>query len=139
MERIREVEFSAEDILMIKVFLENKEGITIEVEPQMSGLWFRDEARKMELRLLLLADYPLTVSRVMFIHKRPGIMTQLLDILEDFCIRNSVKDILVQSVGTAEMAARCHKNGFTPDLGTSFVKRGTTLGDYRKKIVRHAL
>ena len=103
-------------------------------QPEMSGVWFHDENWEMELRLLLLADLHLTVSRVVFINQRQGTMTELLGILEDFCIRNSVKEILVQSVETAEMAAWCHKNGFTPDPNASFMSNGIMLEDYRKRI-----
>lgn len=47
-------------------------------------------------------------------------MTSLLSLFEDFCIRNQVKQILIQSVETPEMAAWCMKNGFIPDPNASF-------------------
>ena len=118
--KLNSVKFSPEDIQAIKTFIEKREGIAVIAEPQMSGVWFHSENWELGVRLLLLADFHLTVSRVAFIHKRRGTMTSLLSLLEDFCIRNQVKQILIQSVETPEMAAWCMKNGFIPDPNASF-------------------
>ena len=136
--KLNAVKFTAEDIGAMKTLLESKEGVSVIAQSQMSGVWFHDENWEMELRLLLLADLHLTVSRVIFRNKRKGTMTELLKMLEAFCVRNQVKEILVQSVETPEMAVWCRKNGFVPDSNASFMSGEVSLGDYRKKIINEA-
>ena len=104
----------------------------IECIPQLGGgIWLHDPTWEMELRLLLLFNYKVTVSKVCFIHKRQGTMTAVLDFLIRFCREHSVPQICVQSVETKEMANFCLKNGFVPDSTASFeMEEGLILGDY---------
>lgn len=135
MMRLNAIRFSEQDIANISSLLESKEGVSFVCEPQMSGVWFHDEDWEAEVRLLLLADIKLTVSRVIFRNRRQGTMSQLLLILEDFCVRNKVKEIVVQSVETPEMAAWCLKHKFIPNPYVSFSRDDVVYGDYIKKVI----
>ena len=103
------LKFSEQEIEELVQLLEQREGVEIECIPQLGGgIWLHDPTWEMELRLLLLLNYKVTVSRVCFIHKRQGTMTAVL-----------------------EMANFCCKNGFVPDSTASFeTEEGLILGDY---------
>ena len=126
------LKFSEQEIEELVQLLEQREGVEIECIPQLGGgIWLHDPTWEMELRLLLLLNYKVTVSRVCFIHKRQGTMTAVLDFLIRFCREHGVPQICVQSVVTKEMANFCLKNGFVPYFTTSFeTEEGLILGDY---------
>lgn len=129
--RFERLTFSNEEILELKNLLEEKEKVEIICTPQKSGIWLHDKNWAMELRLLLFPSYKVTISRVCFIHRRQGIMTDVLDFLIGFCRKHGIQSICVQSVETKEMAAFCIKHGFTPNPNASFENEfGFIVGDY---------
>lgn len=128
------VMFSAAEQEELRLLLEKQEGIPIQWKQEMSGVWYHSENWESELRILFLANFRVTVSRVCFIRKRVGTMTRVEEFLEQFCRRHGIPEILVQSVETKEMAAWCIKNGFTASPVASFELDGVKLGDYIKKI-----
>lgn len=134
--------FSFNDIMLgqeeketLRKLLEEQEGVPISVHTGIRELWYQNEDRESELRLLFLGTYQLTVSRVGFINRRRGTMTKVLDVLETFCKQNKVEQLLIQSVETLEMANWCIKMGFIPDPNATFLIDGLLTGDYRKKML----
>ena len=88
------LKFSEQEIEELVQLLEQREGVEIECIPQLGGgIWLHDPTWEMELRLLLLLNYKVTVSRVCFIHKRQGTMTAVLDFLIRFCREHGVPQI----------------------------------------------
>lgn len=102
--RLHPVIFSDENIAVLKEILEKYEEIQVVCGREMSGIWLHDEAFEMELRLLLLGNIRLIISRVQFIHRRRGTMTKVYQVLKQFCQDNGVQEIFVQCVLTKEMA-----------------------------------
>lgn len=126
---------SAEELENLRKLLERQEGVPISVHEGIREIWYQSEDGQSELRLLFLFDYQVTVSRVGFIHRRQGTMTKVLSVLEDFCKKNKVKQLLIQSVETPEMANWCMKMDFTPDPNATFLVDGFLAGDYKKQMV----
>lgn len=134
---------TANDIIMspeeretLRELLEQQEGVPISVHEGIRELWYQSQDRQSELRLLLLFSYQVTVSRVGFIRRRQRTMTKVLSVLEEFCKKNRVEQILVQSVETPEMANWCKKMGFAPDPNASFLIDEFLAGDYRKQVIQ---
>lgn len=115
---------SPEEKENLRKLLERQEGVPISVHEGIRELWYRDEDGQSELRLLFLFDYQVTVSRVGFIRRRQGTMTKVLSVLENFCKKNKVKQLLIQSVETPEMASWCMKMGFAPDPNATCLFNG---------------
>lgn len=126
--------FSDSDILSLQKILESKEQVPIICHQEISGIWLQAQNQETELRLLLMGQIQLTVSRVCLVNKRQGTMTTILEQLVQFCQLHRVRRLVVQCVQTAEMAAWCHKNGFMPAPYASFETNGIILGDYQKNI-----
>ena len=126
---------SPEEKETLRKLLEEQEGVSISVYEGIRELWYRNEDRQSELRLLFLFNYKVTVSRVCFIHRRQGTMTKVLSVLEGYCKKNKVEQLLVQSVETPEMANWCMKMDFTPDPNATFLVDGFLAGDYKKQMV----
>lgn len=126
---------SPEEKENLRKLLEEQEGVPISVHEGIRELWYQNEDGQSELRLLFLFDYQVTVSRVGFIRRRQGTMTKVLSVLEDFCKKNKVEQLLVQSVETPEMANWCMKMGFTPDPNATFLFNGFLTGDYKKQMI----
>lgn len=101
-------------IKTIKSILEINENCSIDVNKDFSNYWFNGDNDETELRISMLADFQITVSRINLINKRQGCFTAVMNVLLDFAKTNKIKRILVQCVLTEEMAAFCHKNGFIP-------------------------
>lgn len=127
-----EILFDDQTIETIKSIIEDNENCEIDVQRGIREVWFTNSTRETELRLLSLQNIQVTVSRVSFVNKRRGTMTKIAEVLEDFCIKNKIWRILVQSVETPEMSRWCFKNGFLPIASSSFEFEGTTLGDHAK-------
>lgn len=116
----------------LHVLLEGADGIKYAIMKERHGVWFTsaEEDKEAELRLLTFLCDSLIVSRVQFHHRRCGIMTRVFAELEQFCQRNGVKKIIVQSVQTPEMASWCEKNGFKPAPVASHFYHGFIMGDW---------
>ena len=99
----------------------------------MSGVWFHSDDWSMELRLLLLMNFRLTVSRVCFIRRRQGTMTKVMNFLENYCKKHDIQELRIQSVLTKEMVGWCQKNDFSPDENAALQTGDFVIGDYRKK------
>lgn len=126
--------FSDSDILCLQKILESREKVPIICHQEIGGIWLQAQNQETELRLLLMGQIQLTISRVCLVNKRQGTMTTILEQLVQFCQRHNISRLVVQCVQTAEMAAWCHKNGFMPDPYASFEVDGIILGNYRKNI-----
>lgn len=122
--------FSDSDILKLQKFLETREQTPIACHREISGIWLQAQGQETELRLLLMGDIQLIISRVCLVNKRRGTMTAILDQLVSFCREHRIKRLVVQCVLTAEMAAWCKKMGFTPAPYASFAVNGVIYGDY---------
>lgn len=123
--------FSDEDIAELKSILEKREHIPMLCNREMHGIWLHDENWESELRLSLLLNFRLTVSRVCFLHRRQGTMMAVLYYLNDFCHKHKIPELLIQCVETPEMVNWCNKNGFSPDPNASFELDGYRFGDYK--------
>lgn len=132
--RLHPVMFSGENITLLKEILEKSEEIQVICGREMSGIWLHDESFEMELRLLLLGNVRLIISRVQFIHRRHGTMTKVYQTLEQFCRDKGVQEISVQCVLTKEMANWCLKNGFEVIPSAGIEMDGFISGDYIKKL-----
>ena len=126
---------SPEEKETLRKLLEEQEGVSISVYEGIRELWYRNEDRQSELMLLFLFNYKVTVYRVCFIHRRQGTMTKVLSVLEGYCKKNKVEQLLVQSVETPEMANWCMKMGFTPDPNATILFDGFLMGDYKKQMI----
>ena len=72
----KQLRFSDGDISRLTQLLEGCEGVRVRCRREMSGIWLSSDGSDMELRLLLLMNFRLTVSRVLFAHRRQGTMTR---------------------------------------------------------------
>ncbi len=122
--------YSDSDIAQIQQLLENAEKVPVTCEREFSGIWFQSEDRETELRLLVLSTISVTVSRVSLRNKRQGTMEKIFEFLKDFCYRNHVSKIVIQSVLFPGMAKWCEKNGFTPEP-TCILLNGFMSGDWQ--------
>ena len=128
---MNKLQFPDKDILELKKLLEEREKEPIEDQRQLSGVWLYSNTWETELRLLLLSDIKIIVSRVCFKYKRQGTMTAVLDWMIHFCNKNRISKICIQSVETKEMAAFCIAKGFHPDSNASMQgSGGFIIGDY---------
>lgn len=130
----KQLRFSDGDISRLTQLLEGCEGVRVRCCREMSGIWFSSDESDMELRLLLLMNFRLTVSRVLFAHRRQGTMTKVLAFLENFCKEHNIPEIVIQSVETKEMSNWCRKNHFQPNPSASIQIHDFIMGDYRKYI-----
>jgi len=128
------ITFSDSDIQALKTLLENCDGVEYFYNRELSGIWLYDGTREAELRLLILLNFRLTVSRVGFLRQRQGTMTKVMAILDDFCRREKISEIVIQSVETRAMSNWCFKNGFRPVPSASLEIDGFVIGDYKKNI-----
>ena len=126
------VKFSDEEIAELSRLLSEKENVQFECELEMSGIWLHSADWQSELRLLILLNQRLTVSRVCFQKRRSGTMTVVLEWLKSFCAAHDIPSIVIQCVETPEMAAWCEKNAFSPIPVASFLSSaGFVAGDYQ--------
>lgn len=123
--------YSDNDIAQLKELLETAEKVPVTCKRELSGIWFQSEDMETELRLLVLSTTSVTVSRVALRNKRQGTMGKIFEFLKDFCRRNHVSKIVIQSVLFPEMAKWCEKNGFTPDPNTCILLDGFMSGDWQ--------
>lgn len=95
--------------------------------------WLMDKEGTNEFRISSLGKYRVTISRVCFKNRRCGTMTAIVDILINYCQREGISEILIQSVETPEMMAFCLKSGFVPSEW-NIPTEDVLLGDYILKI-----
>lgn len=126
--------FSDKEIAEVQELLHRREGVPVQVEKELSGFWFHSDNWKSELRIIFLSTFRLTVSRVCFINRRRGTMTEIGAYLEVFCRTRQIPELVIQCVETSEMVQWCNKNGFSPIPSASMVFDGIIMGDYRKFI-----
>ena len=128
----KQLRFSEEDIAQMLQLLEACEGTKIYCKREINGIWLHTKNYDTELRLLLLMNFRLTVSRVLFVHRRQGTMTKIMAFLEKFCKEHNIPEIVIQSVETKEMASWCQKNNFQPNPSASMQIKDLIIGDYRR-------
>lgn len=134
MEKANRICFSGKEIANIQSMLQCREGVPIQIEKELSGFWFHSDNWESELRIIFLSTFRLTVSRVCFIRRRRGTMTEIGASLEAFCRTHQILELVIQCVETPEMVNWCIKNGFSPIPSASMIFDGVILGDYRKVI-----
>lgn len=133
MNKINSIKFTDEDIEILQDMIEKADRIKLTCRRELSGIWLKSKNYKepvTELRLLILSNIQVTVSRVCFKNTRHGTMTGIFEFLKDFCIRNNINQIIIQSVLTKEMANWCIKHGFNPIKSSSIELHGIVIGDY---------
>lgn len=133
MNKINSIKFTDEDIEILQDMIEKADRIKLTCRRELSGIWLKSKSYKepvTELRLLILSNIQVTVSRVCFKNTRHGTMTGIFEFLKDFCIRNNINQIIIQSVLTKEMANWCIKHGFNPIKSSSIELHGIVIGDY---------
>lgn len=104
--------------------------MTVEREP--SGIWMYADFSETELRLEILPECRLIISRVHFEHKRCGNMTALFSLLREIALAHKSLEIVVQGASTYEMVSWCVKNGFRSVRPSIMMPHG--FGDYVFKI-----
>lgn len=127
-------QFNDEEIQTLKGILEMQERTGIQCDEELSGVWLHSDDFKTELRLLLLKNLRMTVSRVCFVNRRRGTMTTIKDFLVQMCRSRQIPLLVIQCVETPEMAQWCLKNEFLPNPNASLEIDGVCYGDYIKKI-----
>ena len=133
MNRINSIKFTDEDIEILQDMIEKAEKTKMTCRRELSGIWLESKNYDIpvtELRLLILSNIQVTVSRVCFKNTRHGTMRSIFEFLKDFCIRNNINQIIIQSVLTKEMANWCIKHGFNPIKSSSIELHGIVIGDY---------
>ena len=132
---MREISFSEEEIDSILNILYRHGEMPMEICKGIREIWFKNE-NGAELRILFLSTLKLTVSRVCFEHRRTGTMTEIFAFLKEFCEKNQIQLLSIQSVETPEMAAWCKKQHIDPNpyASISIPEAGFTLGDYDLKL-----
>ena len=126
----KKITFSDEDVKKLIEIIENKEHKKVHCFPEFNGIWIRDKGFETEMRLLILADFRVTVSRVCFSNRRQGLMTDIYCYLKEFCKEHNICQIMIQSVETKEMANWCIKHGFKPNPSSSLKLEEFICGDY---------
>lgn len=127
------IKFTDEDVEILQTMIENADRIKLTCRRELSGIWLESKNHDIpvtELRLLILSNIQVTVSRVCFKNQRQGTMTSVFEFLKDFCIKNNINQIIIQSVLTKEMANWCIKHGFNPVKSSSIKLHGIVIGDY---------
>lgn len=133
MNEINSIKFTDEDIKILQDMIETADKTKLTYRRELSGIWLESKNHDIpvtELRLLILSNIQVTVSRVCFKNERHGTMTSVFEFLKDFCIKNNISQIVIQSVLTKEMAGWCMTHGFNPMNASSIKLNGITIGDY---------
>lgn len=131
---LHSVQFSDSDISELQQLLYKLEGVPYRCERELSGIWLHTKDYDGELRLLILGQLRVTVSRVCFIRQRAGVMTKVLGWLEQFCWVHGIQSVQIQCVETEAMANWCAKNQFEPVPHSSMILGGIMIGDYQKTV-----
>lgn len=99
----------------IKKIIEIKNGEKVNANKTFQTWWITgtDAESELEFRVSRLGNSTLIISRVNFPVRRVGTMTNIFLILKQFCEKEKISHITVQSVETKEMMDWCIKNGFT--------------------------
>lgn len=130
---VNKIKFTDEDIEILQDMIEKAERTKMTCRRELSGIWLESKNHDIpvtELRLLILSNIQVTVSRVCFKNERRGTMTSVFEFLKNFCIRNNINQIVIQSVLTKEMSNWCKKHGFNPMNAASIEINGIVIGDY---------
>ena len=98
----------------IKKIIEIKNGEKVNANKTFQTWWITgaDAESELEFRVSRLGNSTLIISRVNFPVRRVGTMTNIFLILKQFCEKEKISHITIQSVETKEMMDWCIKNGF---------------------------
>lgn len=121
-------DFSNEVIQSIKQIIEEKNQCSLNIQKTFSTYWLRDFAAN-ELRISRLQDFEIIISRVEFENKRAGTMTEVMKVLTNYCQKEHIGQICVQSVATYEMMQFCMKNKIKPKQENIWIN-DILAGDY---------
>lgn len=133
MNKINSIKFTDEDIEILQDMIGKAERTKMTCRRELSGIWLESKNHDIpvtELRLLILSNIQVTVSRVCFKNERQGTMTSVFEFLKDFCVKNNINQIIIQSVLTKKMADWCMTHGFNPMNASAIKLNGITIGDY---------
>ena len=133
MNKINSIKFTDEDIEILQDMIEKADRTKMTCRRELSGIWLESKNYDIpvtELRLLILSNIQVTVSRVCFKNTRHGTMTNVFEFLKAFCVKNNINQIIIQSVLTKEMADWCMTHGFNPIKSSSIELHGIVIGDY---------
>ena len=119
----------------IKKIIEIKNGEKVNANKTFQTWWITgaDAESELEFRISRIGDAALIISRVNFTKKRVGTMTNIFLILKQFCEKERIAQIKVQSVETKEMMDWCIKNGFSA-ANFNIQIEDVLSGDYIYKI-----
>ena len=130
---MNKIKFTDKDIEILQDMIEKAERTKMTCRRELSGIWLESKNYDIpvtELRLLILSNIQVTVSRVCFKNTRHGTMTSVFEFLKDFCVKNNINQIIIQCVLTKEMADWCMTHGFNPIKSSSIELHGIVIGDY---------
>ena len=130
---MNKIKFTDKDIEILQDMIEKAERTKMTCRRELSGIWLESKNYDIpvtELRLLILSNIQVTVSRVCFKNTRHGTMTSVFEFLKDFCVKNNINQIIIQCVLTKEMADWCMTHGFNPIKSSSLELHGIVIGDY---------
>ena len=116
---LRPVAFSAHEVELLQHLLMRLTGEKFDCQYELSGIWLHSKTSDAELRLLILSDKQLIVSRVLFREKRHGTMTGVYKYLVRFCKNNGLPTLVIQSVVSESMTSYVQLPGF---IGGDYLK-----------------
>ena len=119
----------------IKNLIEEKQNCQLNTDKCLYTYWLRGDNN--EFRISQLGNFKVIISRVEFEHKRKGTMSAILQIIKEYCKREGIATICIQSVETEEMVNFCNKNGLIPDEYATIDIDGMIFGDYLLRVERN--
>lgn len=97
-------------------------------------LWLQSATSEADLRVLVLYNGNIIISRVQVNHPRTGVFTKIMACIEKACTSLHGECIIISGVCTKEMVRWCDKNLYTPVDCICFDSDGVIMGDYRKSM-----
>ena len=126
--------FTIEDIYHILDVLEQGESSEITCVVDGSTCCFSSTDKTTELLIGIRNNKVLVVPRVMFYRRRQGLMTKIFNLCREFCKKEDLKTLIIQSVESPEMVMWCLKNHFKSVPATAFENNGIVYGDYSLRL-----
>lgn len=117
----------------IKDIIEQKQNCKLQLNKTFNTYWIIDKNN--EFRISSIGKYQIVISRVEFQNKRLGTMTAIINLLKEYCSKEHIPQICIQSVETKEMMNWCIKNNFIPNENAIIFINDLILGDYLFNIV----
>lgn len=125
-------DISEEIINAIKKIIEEKEQCKLQVNKSYQTYWLQNFPET-EFRISRLGNLQILISRVCFKNRRCGTMSTILELLKEYCIKEEIERIRIQSVETYEMMQFCIKHDMKPWRDNIWIG-DVLLGDYDLEI-----